>query len=411
MNPLQLQFNNLLKNDIAIVGGGPAGLSAAYSASKSGAKVLLFEKDPSFGHNVRTSGVSWINEIQKFGISQEYYNPIKNFYFISPNNEISICGNEYTACVLDVKKTYQFLAMRSAQAGSQLFVRSNVFDVKRNDYGKVTGLRISTPKGILEIESTLVIDASGFNSFISRKLGYVPLWNRYGVGAEYECYCDEINSENIYLMVGKKYSEAGYAWIFPLSKNRVRIGVGLARPETSIDPIIKLNEIVENKLYPLDTLGKIQPLELHYGMIPNEGLRKRCVYDGLMMVGDTAGQANPLVLEGIRHAIEFGILAGEIGAKSLNYNSSTESLKDYEYTCKKSLESKIITALKVQSRWLALSDYDWDKEIDIIKDLSIDEFLDFIKSDFSKVKMMKLALNHPKMIARQLFNMVSNSLR
>lgn len=86
------------------MGGGPAGLSAAYSASKNGAKVLLFEKDPSFGHNVRTSGVSWINEIQKLGISQEYYNPIKNFYFISPNNEISICGNEYTACVLDVKK-------------------------------------------------------------------------------------------------------------------------------------------------------------------------------------------------------------------------------------------------------------------------------------------------------------------
>jgi digeranylgeranylglycerophospholipid reductase len=158
-------------------------------------------------------------------------------------------------------------------------------------------------------------------------------------------------------------------------------------------------------------LGKIQPLELHYGMIPNEGLRKTCVYDGLMMIGDTAGQANPLVLEGIRHAIEFGILAGEIGAKSLNYNSSIESLKDYEYACKKSLESKIMTALKVQSRWLALSDSDWDKEIDIIKDLSIDEFLDFIKSDFSKVKMMKLALNHPKMIARQLFNLVSNSLR
>ncbi|HJS81461.1 MAG TPA: FAD-dependent oxidoreductase, partial [Nitrososphaera sp.] len=30
--------------DIAIVGGGPAGLSAAYSAARSGAKVILFEK-------------------------------------------------------------------------------------------------------------------------------------------------------------------------------------------------------------------------------------------------------------------------------------------------------------------------------------------------------------------------------
>ncbi|HEY1248127.1 MAG TPA: FAD-dependent oxidoreductase, partial [Nitrososphaera sp.] len=36
--------------DIAIVGGGPAGLSAAYSASSAGSKVILFEKDASIAH-------------------------------------------------------------------------------------------------------------------------------------------------------------------------------------------------------------------------------------------------------------------------------------------------------------------------------------------------------------------------
>ncbi|MDQ6722732.1 MAG: NAD(P)/FAD-dependent oxidoreductase [Thermoproteota archaeon] len=398
-----------MKFDIAIVGGGPAGLSAAYSASKKGAKVVLFEKDPSFGHNVRTSGVSWIKEIEKLGISREYYNPIKNFSFISPNNEIIISGDKYSACVLDIKKTYQFLAIKAAKEGAQLFVRSNVFGIKKSIEGHINGLKVSTPQGIVEIDSTLIIDASGFNSFISRKLGYVSFWQRYGVGAEYECYCDKINQETLYLMVGQKYSDAGYAWIFPLSDNRVRIGVGISRPESTIDPLNKLNSIMENKLYPLNKLGKIQPLEVHYGMIPNEGLRKSCVYNGFMMIGDTAGQANPLVLEGIRYAIEFGQLAGEIGADSLEFNSSVDSLKDYEYSCRKLLEKKILTALKVQSRWLALSDLEWDKEIDIIKDLTIDEFLDFIKSDFSNYKMMKLALNHPKMVARQLFNLVLNS--
>ncbi len=158
--------------------------------------------------------------------------------------------------------------------------------------------------------------------FISRKMGYVTLWKRYGVGAEYECYCDKINQETLFLMVGQKYSNAGYAWIFPLSNNRVRIGVGIGRPESTVDPLNKLNEIIKNKLYPLNNMGKIQPIEVHYGMIPNEGLRKSLVYDGLMMIGDTAGQANPLVLEGIRYAIEFGQLAGKIGAKSLQFNSS-----------------------------------------------------------------------------------------
>ena len=53
------------------------------------------------------------------------------------------------------------------------------------------------------MDSTLVIDASGFSSFISRKLGYVSNWHRYGIGVEYECYCDKIEQETLYLMVGQ----------------------------------------------------------------------------------------------------------------------------------------------------------------------------------------------------------------
>ena len=68
--------------DIAVVGGGPAGLSAAYTAAKSKAKVILFEKDESIAHNIRTSGVTWIEEIEKLGITSEHYNPIKNYCFI-----------------------------------------------------------------------------------------------------------------------------------------------------------------------------------------------------------------------------------------------------------------------------------------------------------------------------------------
>ena len=66
-------------------------------------------------------------------------------------------------------------------------------------------------------------------------------------------------------------------------------------------------------------------------------------------------------------------------------------------------------ALKVQSRWIGLSDEQWDKEIEILRDMTVDEFLDFIKAEFSAGKMMKLALHHPKLAARQLFNMIATS--
>ena len=392
--------------DIAVVGGGPAGLSAACTAAKFKAKVILFEKDESIAHNIRTSGVTWIEEIEKLGISKEHYNPIKNYSFISPSNEVIIRGNTAKSCVLNVRSVYQHLAFLAAEAGSEIMVRSNVINIALNSENRISGLKASTPKGDMVIGSRLVIDASGFNSSIARRLGLVSEWKRYGIGAEYECYCENVDRETWILMVGRKYSDAGYAWVFPLSENRVRIGVGVGRPESNTDPLQKLNSIIDKKLKPLDKMGTIQPIELHYGFIPNEGLRTSTVSDGLMLVGDSAGQANPLVLEGIRYAIEFGMLAGEIGAKSLARNSNKESLLEYERIWKSRVESKINSALKVQSRWIGLSDEDWDREIEILRDLSSEEFLDFVKAEFTARKMARLALNHPKLMARQLFNTV-----
>ena len=398
------------KCDIAVVGGGPAGLSAAYAAAKGGAKVVLFEKDEAIAHSVRTSGVTWISEMERLGIPSEYYNPIQNYRFVSPSNDVLITGSVPKSCVLEVRATYQYLAFLAAKAGAQIMVKSNIINVIKEGY-KVAGVKASTPKGDLTVRSTLVIDASGFNTSVGRKAGVAGEWKRYGVGAEYECYCDDIDNDTWVLMVGQKYSDAGYAWVFPLSRNRVRIGVGIGKPESSAEPLEKLHNIIERRFKPLDAIGdgKIQPIELHYGFIPNEGVRQSSIADGLIMVGDSAGQSNPLVLEGIRYAIEFGRLAGKVGVKSLSYNAYRESLLEYERSWKARVESKIQSALKVQMRWIGLTDEEWDKEIEILRDMTVDEFLDFIKADFTAVKMMKLALHHPKMAARQLFNMILKS--
>ena len=398
------------KFDIAVVGGGPAGLSAAYSAAKEGAKVVLFEKDQSIAHCIRTSGVTWISEMERLGIPSKFYNPIQNYRFVSPSNDVLITGDVSKSCVLDIRAMYQHLSVLAAKEGVQLKLRSNVIDVIK-DGQRVVGVKASTPEGMLNVRSTLVIDASGFSTSVGRKAGVASNWKRYGVGAEYECYCDDIDSTTWVLMVGQKYSDAGYAWVFPLSPNRVRIGVGIGRPESTAEPLEKLHKIIEKRFKPLDTIGvgKLQPLELHYGFIPNQGVRRNSIADGLIMVGDSAGQSNPLVLEGIRYAIDFGRLAGRVGADSLSRNSNKESLIEYEQSWRAKVESKIQSALKVQTRWLRLTDEEWDKEIEILRDMTVHEFLDFIKADFTKVNMMKLALHHPKVAARQLFSKVLGS--
>jgi len=262
----------------------------------------------------------------------------------------------------------------------------------------------------ITFRAKVVIDASGFQSVVSKSLGLVKQWKRFGVGAEYEAEVENVNPDTWWLMVGQIYSPAGYAWIFPLGKNLVRIGVGVGKPESEVDPTERLDELIEKGAGPIKDLGKITKKEFHYGLIPNEGLSRKTVYDNLILVGDTAGMANPLVLEGIRYAIKYGRVAGDVASKAIKLgDTSEEALQSYEETWKKEIDPKIKSAHKVQAKWLKLSDDDWDKEIGIISNLSADEFLDFIRADFTVSKMVKLATHHPMLAVRQFFNIIKGA--
>ena len=393
--------------DLVVVGGGPAGSSAAFSAAKAGIKVALIEKEESIAETVRTSGVTWIQNIKEFGIPDDCYNPIKNFSFCSPNNEVSISDTIPRAAVLDVRKTYRWLAKQAEEQGVDIFVKTTITDAIKNSDGDIIGVSGTNQNGKVIFNSKVVIDASGFPSTVSKSMGYVTQWERFGAGAEYEVKVEKVEEDRWWLMVGQQYSPAGYAWIFPLGNNIVRIGVGVGKPDSVVDPTQRLKEIMEKKMGPIKDLGEITPIEFHYGLIPNDGLSRKTVFNNLILVGDTAGQANPLVLEGIRYAIKFGRVAGDVSAKAIKTGKTSEKeLQPYEDNWKKEIESKINSAGKVQDRWIGLTDEEWDKELDIISELKSEEFLDFIKADFGLSNMLKLATHHPKLAVRQLFNLV-----
>ena len=399
-----------LNFDVVVVGGGPAGSSASHMAAKNGCTVALIEKEKEIAETVRTSGVTWISDIKKFGIPEECYNPIKKFSFCSPKNSVKISGEIAKAAVLDVRKTYRFLANRAKTSGSELFTSTNVTEVLKDDTGKCSGVIAKSDGKQIQFNSKVVIDASGFVSVIAKELGYVTQWKKFGAGAEFEVKTEKLEHDNWWLMVGQEYSPAGYAWIFPTSKDTARIGVGIGKPDSDVDPTVRLNELLEKKLGPIKDLGNIEKIEFHYGLIPNDGVSRKTVYDNLILVGDSAGQANPLVLEGISSAIRFGEVAGQVAADAIKNGDTTEmSLSPYEKEWKRAIESKINSAGKVQNRWVGLTDDEWDKELSIIEELTADEFLDFIRADFGVSKMVKLATHHPKMIVRQLFNMVKGT--
>ena len=106
--------------DAIIAGAGPAGLSAAETLARGGHSTLVLEQNHEIGSPIRTSGGSFIDEMDGLGIPGHLYHPISRVRFLSSNNSAIFDFPKPAMCVLDVRGTFQFLAGRAIAAGAQI---------------------------------------------------------------------------------------------------------------------------------------------------------------------------------------------------------------------------------------------------------------------------------------------------
>src|SRR5450631_4289892 len=92
-----------MQTDLIIAGGGPAGLSAAATAARLRCSVLVLEQNHEIGSPIRTSGGSFIQELDALGIPAHLYHPIGRGRFLSPNKSADFHYPVPKFCVMDVR--------------------------------------------------------------------------------------------------------------------------------------------------------------------------------------------------------------------------------------------------------------------------------------------------------------------
>ncbi len=302
--------------DVLVVGAGPGGSMAARTAAENGVDVIFIEEHPVAGTPVYCAEGLSIGGIVDGGleavppyVSQQ----ITKARIVAPNgNTVDLTSDDWTGYTLNREVFDKALAENAEKAGARLMTNTRAIGVIM-DGGRVVGVKAVHEGETVEFMAKVVIGADGHWSIIRRSAGLDRYFRDYVTCAQYRLGGLDLEDPSVNeFWMGENYAPGGYAWVFPKGREVANVGLGVRVKHTK-PPIEYLKDFVAQD--PRFRNAKI--LSKGGGICPVSGTLDRVVADGLMLVGDAAGQLIPMTGAGIHSAIEAGKMAGRVAAEAV----------------------------------------------------------------------------------------------
>ncbi|MDO8869744.1 MAG: NAD(P)/FAD-dependent oxidoreductase [Methanobacteriaceae archaeon] len=374
----------VIETDVLVIGAGPAGSTAAKHAASGGAKVLLMDKKSEIGAPKRCAeGVS-NGGLESLGIE---HNPrwitrqLDGVRLISPDGtNVWLTSDKVdlpeAGCILERKVFDKYMAMDAGRAGAEIKIKTLATSMERVEEGFLVDAECMGEK--FQIQAKIIIAADGPESRVARWAGLKTAVKPKDMesAAQFEMAGVEMEDNNCIEFYFGSVAPGGYAWIFPKGDDIANVGLGVLTTNTDKTAYDHLLDFVKN----CPATQNAQPVELNIGGDPVGGMPKKLVTDNLMVVGDAAGQVNPLTGGGIISGMTGGMIAGKVAAEAINEGDLSENkLKEYETTCRAEIGDSINKYLKVKDYMMTLNDDELNSIADTFKD-----------SDFEKISTAEL---------------------
>lgn len=345
--------------DVAIVGAGPAGISAACILADAGVNTIIFERGEYAGAKNMSGGVLYgYNLAQVLPDYIERGCPVERniiesrIWYLSKDAGYSIGyrDNIFTkerrnnVFTVGRAKFDRWFVDQAKKKGALVITGTVVLDLLKDSMGKVVGVKTNRQDG--DVRAKVVILADGVNSPLAAKTGFRPEVKTEHVALAVKELI-ELSSEVIDQRFGVSSSDGvttevlgeitggmdGVAIIYT-NKTTISISVG-ANLAAFVDTKQKPYELLEAykqhpMIAPLIAGGKSIEYTAHWLAEGGYSTIPQLIGDGYLIAGDSAMLFNALHREGSNLAMATGKMAAETIIEALkNKDISKQSLSIY----------------------------------------------------------------------------------
>jgi electron-transferring-flavoprotein dehydrogenase len=367
--------------DLVIVGGGPAGLSAAIRAKQLAQlegrelSVCVLEKGSEVGAHILSGAIMdprALNELipnwQELGAPLETPVSKDEFTFLTETGSLSVphlflpqCFRNQGNYILSLSNFTRWLGTQAENLGVEIFPGFAAAEILYNDQGAVCGVatgnlgvsKASEPTEQfqlgMELRAKYTLFAEGSRGHLGKELIHQYQLDRsadpqsYGLGIK-ELW--EVSPQNhqpglVIHTAGWPLDSKTYggSFLYHFGENKVAVGmvVGLSYRNPYLSPF---EEFQRYKLHPAirPTFDGGQRIAYGARAITAGGLNSlpQTVFPGGALIGCDAGYLNASRIKGSHAAIKSGMLAAEAVLSALSENRSNDILTAYPSAFKKS---------------------------------------------------------------------------
>ncbi len=346
--------------DVAIIGAGPAGSSAAIQLAAKGYSVALLDKEQFPREKLCGDFLNPVNwpMLRQLKMEREIlarsHEKVTTFHFTSFSGEEAEVplptSKDGTVFGLGLRRfDLDYVLLKKAESeGVVDFQECKLIELKRESQSWL--LRFDRAGMIEELQARVLIGADGRNSWVAHHLGLADPAAMQGrsVGFQFRLKCTNRSTGKVEIHV----FPGGYAGVVGLDGDTVTLGLAIekhrlpdGRPEQSLLKSILpqnpwLKEMLRN--------GSVSEMRSTY---PVYFPPRRAYADGVLLVGDAARVSEPVTGEGIYFALKSGVFAAKTVDEAFQMSDvSAVCLRSYQRDCRSAFAVR--RGINALIRWL-----------------------------------------------------------